>query len=149
MYLDSMASFQTSVRITRPLHELFTYVSDPTQFPHWNSAVQSVHSTSAEPGEPGSTFLMRRELPTGPAENTLEVLERTPPEGFVIRTTSGPTPFVYRYRFIADGAATILELDATVDLAGLAALAGPLAGRAVKRGVDANLATLKRIQESR
>ena len=140
-----MTNFQTSIRIMRPLHELFAYVADPTQFPHWNSAVQSVRSTSAHPGEPGSTFLMRRELPSGPAENMLEILERTPPTDFVIRTTSGPTPFVYRYRFIADGSATILELDATVELAGLAALAG----RAVKRGVDANFATLKRIQESR
>jgi uncharacterized protein YndB with AHSA1/START domain len=143
-----LIAFQSSVRILRPRHELFAYVADPTQFPRWNSAVQSVRSTSAHPGEPGSTFLMRRELPTGPAENTLEILERTPPTGFAIRTTSGPTPFVYRYRFSADGSATILELDATVELSGLAALAGPLAGRAVRRGVDANLATLKQIQEA-
>jgi uncharacterized protein YndB with AHSA1/START domain len=143
-----MVAFQTSVRIMRPRHELFAYVADPTQFPHWNSAVQSVRSTSTRPGEAGSTFLMRRELPTGPAENALEIVELTPPTAFAIRTTSGPTPFVYRYRFIADGVATILELDATVELAGLAALAGPLAGRAVKRGVDANLATLKHLQEA-
>jgi hypothetical protein len=143
-----MAAFQTSVRILRPLHEVFAYVADPTRFHHWNSAVQSVRSTSAHPGEVGSTFLMRRELPTGPAENTLEVLERTPPTAFTIRTTSGPTPFVYRYRLVADGDATVLELDATVDLTGPAALAGPLAARAIKRGVDANLATLKHLQEA-
>src|SRR6188472_2976076 len=99
---DSMANFQTSVRIMRPLHELFAYVADPIEFPHWNSAVQAVHSTSTHPGEVGSTFLMRRHLPTGPAENTLEILERTPPTAFAIRTTSGPTPFVYRYRLTAD-----------------------------------------------
>jgi uncharacterized protein YndB with AHSA1/START domain len=143
-----VVAFQTSVRILRPRHELFAYVADPTQFPHWNSAVQSVRSTSPRSGETGSTFSMRRELPTGPAQNTLEILELTSPTAFAIRTTSGPTPFVYRYRFIADGLATVLELDATVELAGLAALAGPLAGRAVKRGVDANLATLKRLQEA-
>jgi polyketide cyclase/dehydrase/lipid transport protein len=138
-----MVAFQTSVRIMRPLHELFAYVADPTQFPHWNSAVESVRGSSTRPGEAGSTFLMRRELPTGSAENTLEILERTPTT-FVIRTTSGPTPFIYRYRFIADGSATILELDATVDVPGPAALVR----RAIKRGVDANLATLKHIQEA-
>ncbi|MDA0164388.1 SRPBCC family protein [Solirubrobacter ginsenosidimutans] len=143
-----MVAFQTSVRIMRPRHELFAYVADPTQFPHWNSAVESVRATSTRPGEAGSTFLMRRALPTGPAENTLEILELTPPTTFAIRTTSGPTPFVYRYRFMADGVATILELDATVELAGLATLAGPLAGRAVRRGVDANLATLKHLLEA-
>jgi hypothetical protein len=142
-----MPDFHTSVRIMRPAHELFAYVADPVQFPHWNSAVGSVRSTSPHPGEVGSTFLMHRELPSGPAENELEILERTPPAVFAIRTTSGPTPFLYRYRFIADGPATILELDGTVDVAGAAALLGPLAVRAIKRGVDANLATLKRLQE--
>src|SRR3954465_6730025 len=87
---DPMITFQASVRIARPVAELFAYVADATQFPHWNSAVQSVRSTSPHPGEVGSTFLMRRELPTGPAENTLEILERTAPTAFSIRTTSGP-----------------------------------------------------------
>ena len=143
-----MVAFQTSARIMRSAHELFAYVADPLQFPHWNSAVGSVRSTSTHPGEVGSTFLMQREIPAGSVENELEILERTSPTAFAIRTTSGPTPFTYRYRFIADGSATVLELDATVDLAGPAALVGPLAARAIKRGVDANLATLKHIQEA-
>jgi hypothetical protein len=144
-----MVAFQTSARIIRRPHELFAYVADPLQFPHWNSAVQSVRSTSTHPGQVGSTFRMQRELPAGPVENELEILERASPAAFAIRTTSGPTPFLYRYRFIADGPATVLELDATLDLAGPAALLGPLVTRAIKRGVDANLATLKHIQETR
>jgi hypothetical protein len=58
-------------------------------------------------------------------------------------------PFLYRYRFIADDPATVLELDATLELAGPAAVLGPLVTRAIKRGADANLATLKHIQEAR
>lgn len=88
--------FETSVRIERAVDEVFDYVSDPRNFPHWNSAVQAVSVTSGE-GDAGSTYLMERELPGGPAQNELEILDRNRPTEFAIRTTSGPTPFVYRY----------------------------------------------------
>jgi uncharacterized protein YndB with AHSA1/START domain len=139
--------FETEVRIERPIEAVYDYVSDPTTFPRWNSAVQAVRITSGD-GEPGSTYEMERELPGGPAENALEIVERVPQSEFVIRTTSGPTPFVYSYRFEGDGQATHMHLAATVELSGIAGALGPLAGRAVKRGVDSNFADLKRILEA-
>src|SRR6266545_6704541 len=140
--------FDTAVRIERPVEAVFDYVSDPLNFPRWNSAVQAVRGTSGD-GEPGSTYMMERELPGGRAENGLEIVDRTRPSEFVLRTTSGPTPFVYRYGFEADGEATQLHLAATVELSGIAGALGPLAARAVKRGVDSNFADLKRILEGR
>jgi carbon monoxide dehydrogenase subunit G len=141
-------SFETSVRIERRIEDVFAFVSDPTQFPLWNSAVQAVHRTAGETGAPGSAYPMERELPTGQVENRLEVFGREHPSEFGIRTTSGPTPFFYRYRFTSDGANTVVHLDATVELPGVAAVLGPLAARRVRRGVDANFAALKRILEA-
>lgn len=141
-------NFETSVRIERPLAEVYDYVSDPRTFPRWNSAVQSVEQKSAGTDGVGATYSMLRELPGGPAENDLEVLALQRPTEFDIRTTSGPTPFTYRYRFTEDGEVTVVELDAEVELGGIAGALGPLASRAVKRGVDSNFADLKRILES-
>jgi uncharacterized protein YndB with AHSA1/START domain len=143
-----MIAFQTSVRIARPRPELFAFVADPRQLPDWNSAVRSVCSTSVATDAIGSTYTMLRQLPTGIAENALEIVELDPPSLFTLRTTAGPTPFRYRYSFSDDGSATIIDLDATVELTGLTGRLGPLAAHAVKRGVDANLATLKRLQEA-
>jgi uncharacterized protein YndB with AHSA1/START domain len=140
-------AFGTSVRIERPIEEVFALVSDPLQFPRWNSAVETVRLATGHQGEVGSTYLMERDLPTGRAENQLEVFARRPPDEFSIRTLSGPTPFVYRYELSAEPGATLLELDAEVKLPGPAALLGPVAARGVKRGVDANLAALKAILE--
>jgi uncharacterized protein YndB with AHSA1/START domain len=143
MYIRDMSlTFQAGVRIARPVEQVFAFVSDPRELPRWNSAVRAVQPRS------DTTFVMRRELPSGPAENGLEVFEREPPARLGIRTTSGPTPFTYRYTFTADGGATVLELDATAELGGAASLLGPLAARAVKRGVEANFATLKGILEA-
>ena len=143
-----MITFETSVRVERPIEEVFAFVSNPLLFPRWNSAVQTVHRTSGEGGGPGSTYSMQRQLPTGQVENELEVLSREHPTDFAIRTTSGPTPFLYRYRFAPDLADTVIHLDATVELPGATAVLGPLAARAIRRGVDANLAALKHALEA-
>jgi uncharacterized protein YndB with AHSA1/START domain len=140
-------NFKTSVRIERPVDEVFEYVADPRNFPRWNSAVQEVHQTSSGTDGAGATYSMVRELPDGRAENDLEVLAVQRPTKFDIQTTSGPTPFVYQYSFTDEGSATLVELTAEVELGGLAGALGPLASRVVKRGVDSNFADLKRILE--
>lgn len=125
-----MINLKTSVRIARPIDDVFAYVSDPRRFPEWNSAVRAVRGS-------GSTYVMERDLPTGPAVNELEIVTLDPPAEFAIRTTSGPTPFLYRYRFSEESAGTLLEFDAEIQLP-------RIAGPAIRRGIEANLATLVR-----
>lgn len=140
-----MIAFETDVRIQRPIEQVFAYVSDPGNLPHWNSAVQAVRKTSTGEIKVGSTYSMERELPTGRAVNELEIVARERPREFAIRTTSGPTPFRYRYRFSPEGGGTIVHLDTLVELQGLLA---QLARRAVKKGVDENLAAVRQILEA-
>lgn len=142
-----MIVFHTSIEIERPLGEVFAYVSDPGNFPSWNSAVQDVRPTSAAANSPGSTYAMTRQLPTGAATNQLEIVSSEQPHEFAIRTTTGPTPFLYRYRFALENGKTIVQLDAQVELDGVASFMPQLARLAVKRGVDDNLAALKQILE--
>ena len=144
-----MIKFQASVHIERPVDEVFAYVADPENFPRWNSAVRTVRRTSADSGAAGSIYAMTRELPSGRAENELQVTAHDRPREFAIRTLSGPTPFIYRYAFSPSDRGTWLELDAAVELSGPAALVGPLARRAIKRGVDENFAKLKTVLEHR
>jgi uncharacterized protein YndB with AHSA1/START domain len=136
-----MSAFTTAVHIRRPIEDVFVYASDPLNMPHWYSAVQEVKPLS------GATYVMERRLPGGVARNELEIVERDPPAAFTLRTISGPTPLTYRYRLSPEDGGTRLELHATVELDGLAAIAGPLAVRGVKRGMDANLSALKAILE--
>jgi hypothetical protein len=129
-------TFETDVRIARPLEGVFAYVSEPLNFPDWNSAVQTVQKTSPACSGLGSTYLMERELPTGCTVNELDVVAREWPSEFAIRTTAGPTPFLYRYGFSTENKETIVQLTAEIDLSGPAALLPPLARRGVKKGVD-------------
>ena len=143
-----MIAFETSTRIKRPVEDVFAYVSEPRNFPDWNTAVQAVRKTSGSESGAGSTYLMERDLPTGRAVNELEVVASERPTDFAIRATAGPTPFLYRYRFAADNDETVMQLNAEVELPGAAALLPQLARRAVKKGVEDNFATLKQILET-
>ena len=136
-----MIAFDTSIGIKRPAEEVFAYVCDPRNLPAWNSAVQAVRPTSPATNGVGSTFSMKRELPTGPAMNQLEVLASKPPREFTIRTTAGPTPFLSRYRFAAHNGETVVQLDAQVELGGVATRLPQLARRAVKKGSMTTSAT--------
>ena len=137
-----MITFDTDVRIERPIEDVFSYVSNPGNFPYWNSAVTAVRES-----EPGSTYVMERQLPTGRAVNELKIVALERPREFAIRTTSGPTPFSYVYRFSTENGETVVRLDAEVELQGVASLMPQLARRAVKKGVDDNFTTLKAILE--
>lgn len=144
-----MITFQTSIAIERPIEEVFAYVSDPRNFPSWNSAVRAVRPTSAAAGSTGSTYAMKRQLPRGPATNQLEIVAREQPHEFAIRTTAGPTPFLYRYHFASEDGKTILQLDAQVELDGVPSFMPQLARLGVRHGVDDNLTTLKLLLEKR
>jgi uncharacterized protein YndB with AHSA1/START domain len=140
--------FETSVRIRRPIEEVFDFVADPLNLQRWNSAVRTVWKTRGRESEVGSTYSMERELPNRRVRNDLEIFAHGYPAEFGIRTTSGPTPFSYRYGFSSDKGDTVVQLDGVFELDGVAGLLGPLAGRAVKRGVDDNLDELKDILET-
>jgi uncharacterized protein YndB with AHSA1/START domain len=142
-------NFDTRVRIRRPIEDVFDYLSDPANFPDWNSAVRAVRAISQTPKDVGSTYSMERELPGGRAENELEIVALDSPREFTIRTTSGPTPFRYRYQLRSENGETIVSLDAEVELEGAAAFTAPLARRAVRKGVDDNFAALKKLLERR
>jgi uncharacterized protein YndB with AHSA1/START domain len=144
-----MITFETDVRIGRPLEEVFAYISEPLNFPRWNSAVRAVRKTSAGGDGAGSEYVIERELPNGRAINRLHVVASEPPGEFTIRATAGPTPFLYRYRFSSEKGETVVKLDAEVELPRVAAFVPQLARRAIKSGVDDNLATLKLILEER
>ena len=143
-------SFTTQIRIERPVDLVFDFVADPERFPVWNAQVRSVRPTSAGRKDVGSTYAMERDLPAGPAANVLEILDRSAPGTFAVRAASGPTRFVHRYRFAPepDGSATVLRLDAEVDLGAFVALSGSLAHRVALGGVESSLGALKRLLET-
>jgi uncharacterized protein YndB with AHSA1/START domain len=144
-----MVRFKAEVVIKRPIEDVFAFVARAENAPRWNSAVRQVKKLSEGPIGVGSEYWMSRQLPRGPVENTFQVVEYEPIRKYAIQTTSGPTPFLYRYEFERQGDGTRMVLSAEGELGGAAAWFSPIASAFVKRGAEANLKTLKDILESR
>ncbi len=106
-----MIAFRTSIEIDRPPADVYAVVGDPTSYARWNSAVRSVEQVA------GDGYRMVRELPTGFAENTFEVVAARSPELVVVAASDGPTPFTYRYEIRRSNGGTELALDAEFELA--------------------------------
>ena len=138
-----MIRFETSIDVARTQEDVFDYVADAGRLAEWNLAVTSVEPLPPTPGH----HRMRRQLPTGVAINEIAVSARRPLE-ITLQTLTGPTPFAYHYTFEPVATGTRITLRAQMELGGIARLAGPLAAQRLRRGVDANLSSLRSILES-
>src|SRR5512136_775034 len=94
-----MITFEASILIRRPVKDVFEFVADGLNGSKWNSAVVEVMRISEGSIGIGTRYWMTRELPSGRVENTFEIIEYEPDKKLTVKITSGPTPFVYHYRF--------------------------------------------------
>lgn len=151
-----MITFEVSVVIEKPLEQVFGFVAAGENGPKWNSAVKSVRKISEGPVNVGTKYSIIRQLPSGSAENTYEVVEYEENKKLSIKIISGPTPFLYRYSFTPSNKGTELSLKAEAEKEGLIEVLGTKARVApefvlrgfVKRGVEENFQTLKSLLES-
>jgi uncharacterized protein YndB with AHSA1/START domain len=85
-----MAPIVSSIDISRPPDEVFSYLSDPARFPEWQRDVVRVRvEGDGRPGA-GPRFTTTRRI--GGVERTMtqEVTERTPPRRWTVRGVDGP-----------------------------------------------------------
>jgi uncharacterized protein YndB with AHSA1/START domain len=85
-----MAPIVTTVDITRPAGEVFSYVTDPARFDEWQEGVVNVRLKDAAGSQVGSTFTTTRRI--GPIERTMtqEVIENKPPVTWTAQGIDGP-----------------------------------------------------------
>ncbi len=142
--------FTIEMTIGRPTSEVFIHLERAEDAPLWYSAATSVDRLDAGPIGVGTRFRYNRELGGKSVVNDVEVSAFERDRTIELSSISGPTPFVYRYRLEPSGDGTLLRLEGTISvegLGGLAALFKPLAERSFRRGMLANLETLKRLIE--
>jgi hypothetical protein len=144
-----MIEFEVSIPIDCTIDNVFSFVSCGENLSKWNSAVKHVTKLTEGPAMTGARYKMIRNLPNGRSENILEISKFQPNEELTIRTETGPTPFVYHYSFQPEKDSTRVSLKTEIEEDGLPLrLPKFLASRAIKKGVQDNLESLKSIMES-
>jgi len=143
--------FEITTTIARPPHEVFAYLARIEDAPRWYSAVERVERLDTGPTRRGTRSRFRRQLGGATVDNEVEVSEFEPDQAITLRSISGPTPFVYRYRLQPSNEGTLLQLQGEISGEGLGgpfALFKSLAESFFRRGMVANLGSLKRLVEN-
>ena len=140
---------ELSVVVDRPIEEVFAFATEPENEPLWQSTSLETEQTSGGPVGVGTTFRNTSKFLGRRIDSTYEVTENEPPRRQCVRATSGPIPGSGCYLFEpAEEGGTRFTQRLEAEIGGFFRLAEPLVGRAIRRQMDVDMATLKDLLEA-
>ncbi len=139
---------ELSVVIDRPIEEVFAFATEAENEPLWQSTSLETEQTSGGPVGVGTTFRNTHKFLGRRIDSTYEVTENEPPRRQCVRVTSGPIPGSGCYLFEPAEGGTRFTQRFEAEIGGFFRLAEPLVGRAIRRQMDVDMATLKDLLEA-
>jgi uncharacterized membrane protein len=138
--------FENSIRIDRPVDEVFVYLSDFENIPKWNYYVLEASQRTDSPIGVGTTYHQVRKTD----EQDFRITEFEPNHMVAVKTLPQSSPgFERRFTLYEEGNTTRIRDEWKLDT-GRPAILERLAGGRVKSAVAENLAKLKELlQEGR
>jgi uncharacterized membrane protein len=138
-----------TVVIDRLVEEVFDFATDPNNDSLWQSTTLETEQTSEGVVDVGTTFRNTTKFLGRRIESTSEISENEPPHKQCIKITSGPIPGSGCYLFeSADDGSTRFTQTFEAEVGGFFRLAEPVVGRAIRRQMEADMATLKDLLEA-
>lgn len=142
-----MIDFTVETQIARPVHDVFSYATDPGHLSRWQTNTVSARREDDGPYGVGSRLREVHRAPGGKQlESLVEVVEYTPDRVFAVAVKEG-TPIHARLTFDRADGGTRLRFRAHGSLTGPTRIVEPLVGRMLRRQFARQLATLKRVLE--
>ena len=149
-----MIHAEASVEINRPVEEVFSYTSNPENFPQWAATVREVRQ-DARGGGPlnreGERFTAMQNALGRRFEAPFEVIDYEPNRRYAHRSREGhPVPVTMDFTFepvSSEGTRFTPRIEA--DPGGFFGLVGPVLERVIRRQMRTNLQTLKYLLEDR
>jgi carbon monoxide dehydrogenase subunit G len=137
-----------SIRIARPVDEVFAFVADARNRPRWDDGVDREELTSPEPIGVGSTVRTTLRSMGREYQYTWEIVEHEPPNRQRIESTSGPFPTTLVYGLSERDGQTDVEFSITGRPTGLLRLLEPLIARNTGQNLDRAFPRLKQVLET-
>jgi len=146
----SVIRVEESIEINRPVEEVFSYTSNPENFPEWAATVREVRQDA--PGGPlreGERFTATQQALGRRFEAPFEVIDYEPNRRYAHRGTGEhpvPVTMVFAYEPLSsDGTRFTPRIEA--EPGGFFRLVEPVLERAIRRQMRTNLETLKDLLE--
>jgi uncharacterized membrane protein len=138
-----MPEFENTIRIERPVDEIFAFLSDFENIPKWNYYVLEVRQLSERPIGVGTTYHQVRKTD----QQEFRIIEFEPDQTVTVKTLPQSSPsFERRFTLYEEGDTTRVRDEWKLDTGRPAVLERLARGR-VKSAVAENLAKLKGLLE--
>jgi len=143
-----MIKTKASIEIRRPLHEVFTYVTEVENFPHWFGEIIQ-ESRRVTPGVVGTGmgFTVVNEFLGRHFETHFTVTDYKADQLFCVATKWGPLPFEGCFHFEPVDGGTLVTDQHQIGSGGFFDLVGSLLVERLRRQANMNLANLKKVLE--
>lgn len=139
-----MARFENVVMISRPIEDVFAFLSDFENVPKWNYAIVETRKVSEGPIGVGTIYRQIRSIPSQ-SEERFELTAFDPPRYVEIRGQLGPFPSRLSYAVDITPEGTRITNSVELELRGRHRLLGWAIVPRVRNAVAANLSKLKQL----
>jgi len=129
--------------IQRPRTEVAAYVTEPANDPQWISGVRRAQMVTEPPVRVGTRVERQAAFLGKRIDYLMEIAEFAPRERIVMRSVRAPFPMRVTYRLEDAAGSTRMAIRVEGDASGFYRLAAPLLARAVKAGINRDLANLR------
>ncbi len=148
-----MIRVEESVEINRPVEEVFSYTSNPENFPQWAATVKEVRQDAPERGplREGGRFTATQKALGRRFEAPFEVSDYEPNRRYAHRGTEEhpvAVTMVFAYEPLSSDR-TRFTPRIEAEPGGFFGLLGPVLERVIRRQMRTNLETLKALLEGR
>jgi uncharacterized membrane protein len=143
----TVARMEHTVTVNRPAEEVFAYLADVRNLPHWQAEV--VETRPQGEVAVGARFVEVRSFLGKRIESTIEIVEYEPSRLFTIKVIDGPVPFEVRHTLDSEGDATRVQVVGEGEPGGFFKLAEGLVTRKVQKAAEKDFAKLKQVLEAR
>ncbi|HUH07728.1 MAG TPA: SRPBCC family protein [Egibacteraceae bacterium] len=142
-----MIDVTASITIDRPVDEVFAYVNEPANEPHWHTDVLEATRASEGAIGIGTTYDLKIKPFMGISEGTTQVVEFEPDRRAVWRGEMGSMRPTLTYQFEPAAGGTRFTRRVQFELPGMMRLMEPLARASGRKRNAGFLSNLKRVLE--
>ena len=143
-----MAHAEGNITIGLPIKDVFDFILDGTNSPHWRSSVLDVQLMQGKPLGVGAVFKQGLKGPGGRIDGDYKVVECTANETIKFQVIAGPARPTGTYKFGSDGGSTTVTFILDFQPKGLMKLMDGMINKSMKEEVGM-LSNLKTYLESR
>jgi hypothetical protein len=144
-----MATVDQTFTVNAEPSVVFGYLTDPDQATIWQSSLLEARFEPEGPIRPGTQIHEVRKLLGRRIESIVEVTELEQNRVFGGRTTSGPIPWHFTYRFEEADGSTRIVFHMEGAPGGFFRIAEPIVVRTVEKQLTNDFSTLKELVETK